>query len=340
MSMNRPAEEEYDLMPWIVRISIGGVCLLVGLTWGSLVSGNRNAFRDAKAQLAEREKENANLNDRVETLEKALAALQNSATAEMPAQARSATQTVWNTAVVSVVIDGDTLQLESGDRVRLIGVDTPETVHPTKPVEAFGKEASTFTKQQLLGERIRLTYDPANAALAHRDKYGRLLAYVYRDSDGLDFNAELIRQGFAHAYTLYPFERLDEFRRYEVEARTAARGLWASNATSARGPPTLAQAELAEDEKTALPKKTHERHTSSYSPPSNSSSGTVHVRGYYRKDGTYVRPHTRRRPRTSARASSRQAAPQPRSSGRVHVRGYYRKDGTYVRPHTRSRPRR
>ena len=138
-------------------------------------------------------------------------------------------------AVVARVIDGDTLELEGGEKVRLIGVDTPETVHPSRPVEAFGKEASAFTRSALEGEAIRLEYDQANSAGGHRDRYGRILAYVYRERDGLDFNAELVRQGFAHAYTSYPFRRMEEFRRYEREARDAGRGLWGAADTTVRG---------------------------------------------------------------------------------------------------------
>lgn len=139
---------------------------------------------------------------------------------------------------VAAVVDGDTLRLETGVRVRLIGVDTPETVHPSKPVEAYGKEASAFTRKHLEGEGIRLAYDQANAATRHRDKYGRLLAYVVRDRDNFDVNAELIRQGYAHAYTQYPLSRNDEFLGYQREAREQGRGLWAPALPTARGPPT------------------------------------------------------------------------------------------------------
>jgi len=102
---------------------------------------------------------------------------------------------------VTRVIDGDTIVIGSGKKVRLIGVDTPETVHPNKPVEYFGKQASTFTKKMLTGKRIRLEFDQNKA-----DKYGRLLGYVFLE-DGTFFNAELIKQGYAYAYTKYPFRQ-------------------------------------------------------------------------------------------------------------------------------------
>jgi micrococcal nuclease len=121
------------------------------------------------------------------------------------------------------VIDGDTIIVNiegKKEKVRLIGVDTPETVHPNKPVEYFGKEASEFTKKMVEGKKVRLEYD-----WQKRDKYGRLLAYVFL-TDGTFLNAEIIKQGYGFAYTKYPFKYLDEFRRYEREARENGRGLW------------------------------------------------------------------------------------------------------------------
>jgi micrococcal nuclease len=121
------------------------------------------------------------------------------------------------------VIDGDTIAVEKNgkkEKVRLIGVDTPETVHPSKPVEYFGKEASEFTRKKVEGKRVNLEYDRQS-----RDKYGRLLAYVYIE-DGTFLNAEIIRQGYGFAYTRYPFKYLDDFRQYEREARENDRGLW------------------------------------------------------------------------------------------------------------------
>jgi micrococcal nuclease len=100
------------------------------------------------------------------------------------------------------VIDGDTIEIEQDvkpAKVRLIGVDTPEAVHPSKPVEEHGKEASRFTTNLLKGESVYPEFDKNK-----QDKYGRLLAYVYRAPDGLFVNAEIIRQGYGHAHTKYP----------------------------------------------------------------------------------------------------------------------------------------
>lgn len=124
------------------------------------------------------------------------------------------------------VKDGDTVVLSSGETVRLAGVDTPETVHPRKPVEFFGKEASNFTRATLEGKDVILVFDRHNTQAKHRDKFKRLLAYVYRSSDGLDINAEIVRKGYGRAFPRYPAERSEEFLCLEREAQSAKRGLW------------------------------------------------------------------------------------------------------------------
>ena len=130
------------------------------------------------------------------------------------------------TAKVARVVDGDTLVVEiSGreERVRLIGVDTPETVHPSKPVEDFGREASAFTKGMVEGQVVRLEADPN---LTDRDKYNRLLRYVYLP-DGKLLNAEIIAQGYGFIYLKFPFSKMEEFEKLQWEAREKNRGLWA-----------------------------------------------------------------------------------------------------------------
>jgi micrococcal nuclease len=106
--------------------------------------------------------------------------------------------------------------------VRLIGIDTPETVHPEKDVGFFGPEASEFTERQLKGRRIHLEFEPSSLY----DDYGRLLAYVFL-LDGTLFNAELLKQGYARVIAPSPFKRYSEFRLFEQEARLAGAGLWA-----------------------------------------------------------------------------------------------------------------
>lgn len=125
-------------------------------------------------------------------------------------------------ATVTRVIDGDTIEVITGGRemtIRLIGVDTPESVHPSVPDECFGKRASTFTERSLEGEDVRLEFD-----VERLDRYGRTLAYVW--ADGM-FNEELVRQGYAYAYPYPPNTRYaDLFEEAERDAREHDRGLW------------------------------------------------------------------------------------------------------------------
>lgn len=124
-------------------------------------------------------------------------------------------------ATVDRVIDGDTIELSTGERVRYIGIDTPETVHPSKPVEYYGKEASEFNKRLVEGKQVRLEFD-----IQLTDKYGRTLAYVYL-MDGTFVNAELVKQGYARVSTYPPnVKHTDEFLSLEREARGGRRGLW------------------------------------------------------------------------------------------------------------------
>lgn len=127
--------------------------------------------------------------------------------------------------VVRKVVDGDTLEVSGGERVRLIGIDTPESVAPDRPVGCFGKEASRFTASLVPpGTQIRLVGD-----VEQRDRYGRLLAYVYRQADGLFVNAELLRQGYAQLLTIPPnIAHTDEFTAIARQAREGAQGLWAA----------------------------------------------------------------------------------------------------------------
>ena len=122
---------------------------------------------------------------------------------------------------VDHVIDGDTFILADSEKVRLIGVDAPETVHPAKSVQHYGKEASEFAKRMLEGKQVRLEMD-----VQERDQYGRLLAYVYLE-DGTFFNAELVKQGYAQVSTYPPNVKYVElFTQLQKEARENKRGLW------------------------------------------------------------------------------------------------------------------
>lgn len=127
------------------------------------------------------------------------------------------------------VVDGDTIEIDSGEKVRMIGVDTPETVHPTKAVEQYGKEASAFTKSRLEGKNVWIEY-----GVERTDKYGRLLGYVWL-ADGSMFNATLLREGYAQVYTWPPnVKYVEQFVQLQKEAREAKRGLWADPSAGAQ----------------------------------------------------------------------------------------------------------
>ncbi|MEZ5077068.1 MAG: thermonuclease family protein [Solirubrobacterales bacterium] len=121
------------------------------------------------------------------------------------------------------VVDGDTFEARVGgavEDVRLIGVDTPETVKPGAPVECFGPQASRFAHRLLAGRTVRLVF-----GAERRDKYGRLLAYAYLDERMV--NAALVRRGLARTLAITPNTRFAErFARLEREAARASRGLW------------------------------------------------------------------------------------------------------------------
>jgi len=124
------------------------------------------------------------------------------------------------------VVDGDTVIASFAghdERIRLIGINTPETVHPTKPVECWGPEASHHTKEILpAGTPITIQRD-----VEPRDKYGRLLAYVWRTSDGLFVNLELVADGYARPYPFEPnTSREQEFATAANNAQSQHLGLW------------------------------------------------------------------------------------------------------------------
>ena len=126
-------------------------------------------------------------------------------------------------ALVTRVIDGDTIEVRLGGRredVRLIGVDTPETVDPEAPVQCFGRAASRFTRRALDGRRVRLVF-----GAERRDAYSRLLAYVHLG--GRFVNAELVHRGLGRSLVIAPNDRhAGRLKRLEIAASRAGRGLW------------------------------------------------------------------------------------------------------------------
>jgi micrococcal nuclease len=133
--------------------------------------------------------------------------------------------------VVREVVDGDTLEVVIDgrrERVRLLGIDTPETKHPTKPVQCFGNEAHLYLASLLPpGTAVHVVRD-----VEARDRFGRLLLHLFIDGDEssgsmLHVNAELVRRGFARLLSIAPNDAFDDaLARALVEARSARRGLW------------------------------------------------------------------------------------------------------------------
>jgi micrococcal nuclease len=136
---------------------------------------------------------------------------------------------------VKRVVDGDTFVMSNNDRIRLIGIDTPEKFQSSKlekdversgkdkkAIQELGKSASEYVRNLVEGKTVTLKSDSKNS---DKDKYNRLLRYVYLE-DGTCINAKIIEDGYANAYLKFPFEKADEFKKLEKEARAKNRGLW------------------------------------------------------------------------------------------------------------------
>jgi micrococcal nuclease len=144
-------------------------------------------------------------------------------TTTTPASTTTTRAPTGPTLSVTRVVDGDTVHVSDGRTLRLIGMDTPETVDPRKPVQCFAREASARAHQLLDGATVTLEYD---ASQGRTDKYGRTLAYVWT-ADGLLYNFRMIADGYAHEYTYrIPYRYQDLFRAAERDARDHDRGLW------------------------------------------------------------------------------------------------------------------
>lgn len=180
------------------------------------------------------------------------------------------------------VIDGDTIEVDKDGesvRIRLIGVDTPETVDSDKPVECYGPEASEYTKNELYDKFVKIETDPSQDKY---DTYNRLLAYVFTDT--ANFNKELIEKGYAREYTYKkPYKYQNEFKKAEEKAKDAKLGLWSPLACPVSSEENSAQDDT-EDSSSAQPQDCNIKgNISNYS-----GEKIYHVPGQKYYDDTYI----------------------------------------------------
>jgi micrococcal nuclease len=182
-------------------------------------------------------------------------------------------------AYVYQTVDGDTVKVKINNReetIRMILVDTPETKHPSKPEQPFGKEASEFTRNTLLNKHVDI-----ELGIQERDKYGRLLAYIY--IDGKMFNKMLVEKGLARVAVFPPNTKyLDEFKALESKAKQQAIGIWSiENYVEEDGFNTPNQSKSTAS--TTQPKSNHSSSSSSSKPfvnnPSDDKESNVSCKG-------------------------------------------------------------
>ncbi len=206
----------------------------------------------------------------------------NASTNRDQASEQPATNDAQSRYKVVNVIDGDTLDVEiegKATRLRLIGLDTPETQDPRKPVQCFGKEASDKAKELLAGKVVELE---ADATQDEKDKYGRLLRYVILPN-GDNFALAMIKTGFGHEYTYNtPYKYQGEFKAAEAAARTNKLGLWAES--TCNGDTT--QAANTTSAPTSTPPATASSNPSSGPAVKKSSTGICHAQGTQHYDRT------------------------------------------------------
>lgn len=134
-------------------------------------------------------------------------------------------------AKVIKVIDGDTITVDikgTKEKVRILGINTPESVDPRRPVQCFGKEASNFAKQILTGQTVFLESDPSQS---ERDRYGRLLRFVWVNNGTVDYGTIVIGEGFAQEYTYeVPHKYQTTYKELQQIAQEKKKGLWSEDA--------------------------------------------------------------------------------------------------------------
>jgi len=180
------------------------------------------------------------------------------------------------TAQVTRVIDGDTVavQMSDGEEVvlRLIGIDAPETNHPSKPVECFGRQATDKAQEMLTSKQVTLEFDDSQGRY---DKYDRLLTYIIL-SDGTNVNKAMIKQGYAFEYTYNtPYKYQDEFKAAERSARANERGLWAEDTCDGKWSGDNAE-ENSEDSADSSDESSETEDNVGTTPSKNDCSGNVY----------------------------------------------------------------
>ena len=155
---------------------------------------------------------------------------------------------------VNRLIRADILDVEDYGPVQMIGIETPDGKTPKEIYGPYATKALAFVESSLVGQKVRLEFDPANGAAGHKGAAGQTLAYVYLQ-DGTLFNGEMIRQGHAFLRDVEPFRMLDQFRGLERDAMQAMKGIWGSNgsapsnSTTASANPPAATSPIARDDK-------------------------------------------------------------------------------------------
>jgi len=257
-------------------------------------------------------------------------------------------------ATVVRVIDGDTILLDNGERVRYIGINTPEIHHPTRGKEPYGEAAKEANRRFVEGKTVRLEFD-----VQRRDKDGHLLAYV--DVDGELINSALVREGYAEVATYPPNVRhQNEFLKLQREAREQQRGLWgdaeARRHYKPRGSGVVGRKSFSvyyhpqDPDLAGIPESDRVYFESVAEAQSAGYSASMGY-GYYRNQEIklLMGPPEERPAEEPKEASVESSTPgrdysspgqSTKGGGEVKVKGYYRKDGTYIRPHTRSAPKR
>jgi len=209
-----------------ILLAIGAIIFLVSISLKSQPAKTGEVINNTQAQESQAIKEKQE-NQEIEEQSEILFDTTN--TEALP-ETETIEQPQTNYYNVVKVVDGDTIKVEingTTETLRLIGIDTPETVHPTKPVECFGIEASNKAKELLSNQQVSLEYDSSQST---RDKYGRLLAYVHR-ADGLFYNKWIIENGYAYEYTYNtPYKYQGEFKSAQKYAQDNEIGLWSPDA--------------------------------------------------------------------------------------------------------------